>query len=348
MKIVELIHPTGEPDQELVNVDRKLRGLPPSEMEWVCQHSCPQETIPDCQDFNCEGTLIVNRWDLEDIRSLVARGELAAFDRVTVLLKLNVSRSLGAQLQRFVRGGAEMPAIKGKGQAFEASGSLLAFARLCARRLDPSLSEKAGGVLLEIEQVLTWEFSTGGPALFHQRFVDLRARQAERGNTITFIARGDWPARALVAWEEPHPPWKRRNAAPPIIPQANAGFGLWSETGKGICLALTKRGLGEVPGDLYGPTSRLVLRVDQEIADRVRGLCEAQAALAPAPPLDKPMLELLEAIIRELGLAPPILPPAAGKQESTLVRPAQFIRRLLLAQPYPRTTNDERPTTNDQ
>jgi hypothetical protein len=336
--MVKLLQPNGEPDMEIVSADRKLRGLPPSEMVWVCQHSCAQETIPDCQDFNCEGTLIVDQGDVEDIRDLVARGELAAFDRVDVELKLDVPRNLGAALQRLVRGAAEMPAMTRRGQEYRSAGSLLAFARLCARLGDLGLSDPVRGVLREIEQVLTWEFSCGGPALFQQRFVDLRTRPDERGNTITLLSRADWPARALVAWEQPALRWRRRNVAPPARPEANAGFGLWAETGVGICMGRVDSGLGEVPGDLYAPRARLVFYVDQEVVDRVRGLCEAQAAAPPAPPLDKPMLALLEAITGELGLAIPVLPPASGREESACVRPAQFIRSLLLAQPHPPVT----------
>jgi hypothetical protein len=335
MRMVELLQPIGNPDRLLVDIDRKLRGLPPGEMEWVCQHSCAPESIPDCQDFNCEGTLIVDRGQLEDVRKLIVRGDLAAFDGVQVQLKLDLPRRVGVELQRFARGGSEMPAIRRHGQAFEAGGSLLAFARLCARRIDPGISARAATVLLEIERVVAGTFSTGGPALFDQRFVDLRARPAERGNTITLLARAGWPGRALVAWEQSLPQRRRVNVVPPAIPQANAGFGLWLDTGQGVRLGHTDSDLFAVPGDLYGPTSRLVFRVDQEVADRVRGHCDALEEAQPAPALDEPMLELLLVITRELGLAAPILPPATGQEESSCTRPAQFIRRLLLAQPLP-------------
>jgi hypothetical protein len=225
--------------------------------------------------------------------------------------------------------------MKRQGRSFGSSGSLLAFARLCACQLHPGLSDQARNLLLEIERVLTWEFSSGGPALFQQRFVDLRSRRDERGNTITFLAYANWPARALVAWAEPPVRQPRRNVAPPIIPQANVGFGLWSESGTGIRLSRMDSDLDAVPGDLYGPTSRLVFRVEQEVADRVRDLCAARAKALPALPLDKPMLELLTAITHELSLSVPVLPPATGKEETACVRPAQFIHRLLLAQPHP-------------
>ena len=342
MAMVELTQPIGNSDMLLVNADRKLRGLPPGEMEWVCQHSCAAESIPDCQDFNCEGTLIVDRGQLEEVRELVTRGDLAAFDGVQIQLKLDVPRGVGAELQRFARGGTEMPAIRRRGREFETAGSLLAFARLCARRIDPDLSDRAAAVLLEVERVVTGTFSTGGPALFNQRFVDLRARLADRGNTITLLARAGWPARALVAWEQSLPQRPRRNVAPPAIPQANAGFGLWLETGQGMRLGRTNSDLATVPGDLYGPTSRLVFRVDQEVADRVRSHCEALETAEPRPPFDEPMLELLLATTHELGLAAPILPPATGREESSCVRPAQFIRRLLLAQPLPSIHTDQR------
>lgn len=100
-----------------------------------------------------------------------------------------------------------------------------------------------------------------------------------------------------------------------------------------MCLGHTDSDLFAVPGDLYGPTSRVVFRVDQELAERVRSLCEACLAEPPEPPLDEPMLGLLLVITHTLGLAAPILPPTAGQEESSCVRPAQFIRRLLLAQP---------------
>jgi hypothetical protein len=342
MGAIELLQPIGNPDLLLVNADRQLRGLPPGEMEWVCQHSCAPESIPDCEDFNCEGTLIVDRGQLEDVRELVARGDLAAFDGVQVQLKLDVPRGVGTELQRFARSNTEMPAIQRRGREFETAGSLLAFARLCARRIDPNLSERAATVILEIERVVTGTFSTGGPALFDQRFVDLRTRLADRGNTITVLARAGWPGQALVAWEEPQPQRRRVNVVPPAISQANAGFGLWLESGHGIRLGRTKSGLAALPGDLYGPTSRLVFRVDQEVADRVRSRCEELEAAQPAPPLDEPILELLLAITRELGLSAPILPPATGREESSCVRPAQFIRCLLLAQPLPSVHTDQR------
>ena len=333
--MVELTQPIGNSDLLLVNADRMLRGLPPGGMEWVCQHSCAAESIPDCQAFNCEGTLIVDRGQLEEVRELVARGDLAAFDGVQIQLKLDVPRGVGAELQRFVRGSTAMPTLRRRGREFETAGSMLAFARLCAQRIDPSLSDRAATVLLEIERVVTATFPTGGPALFNQRFVDLRGQPAARGNTITMLARAGWPAHALVAWEEPQPRQPRANTAPSAVPQANVGFGLWLDSGHGIRLGRTKSGLAALPGDLYGPTSRLVFRVDQELADRVRSDCELLEAAQPAPALDESMLELLLKITRTLGLAAPILPPATGSEESSCVRPAQFIRRLLLAQPLP-------------
>src|SRR4029079_16337747 len=135
-----------------------------------------------------------------------------------------------------------------------------------------------------------------------------------------------WPGRALVAWEQSRPQRRRGNQVPSAIPQANTGFGLWLETGPGLRLDRTDSDLAAVPGDLYGPTSRLVFRVDQEVADRVRGLCEALDMAQPAPPLDEPMLELLLAITHELKLTAPIPPPATGNEESICIRPARFIR----------------------
>ena len=124
--MVELTRPIGNSDLLLVNADRTLRGLPPGGMEWVCQHSCAAESIPDCQDFNCEGTLIVDRGQLEEVRELVTRGDLAAFDGVQIQLKLDVPRGVGAELQRFVRGSSAMPTLRRRGREFETVGSMLA------------------------------------------------------------------------------------------------------------------------------------------------------------------------------------------------------------------------------
>jgi hypothetical protein len=155
------------------------------------------------------------------------------------------------------------------------------------------------------------------------------------------------------AWQYDHPPcacwlaWKGASCvgatiatatareSQPAIPQANAGFGLWLGARGNICLGHTNSDLVAVPGDLYGPTSRLVFRVDQELADRVRSCCGVLQEAQLAPPLDESMLDTLLAITHELGLAAPILPPATGQEENSCIRPAQFIRRLLLAQPLP-------------
>ena len=138
---------------------------------------------------------------------------------------------------------------------------------------------------------------------------------------------------ALQMWEEPQPQRRRANITPPAVPQANTGFGLWLDSGHGTRLGRVKSGLAALPGDLYGPTSRLVFRVDQTLADHVRSHCEALEATQPAPPFEEPMLELLLTITHTLGLSAPILPPAPGSEENFFVRPAQFIRRLLLTQP---------------
>lgn len=153
---------------------------------------------------------------------------------------------------------------EGNGRANTTNRRFRSAAGQC-RPLDPSLSDRAATVLLEIERVVIATFPTGGPALFNQRFVDLRAQPAERGNTITMLARAGWPGHALVAWEEPQPRRPRVNTPPSAVPQASAGFGLCSDSGHGIRLGRTKNGLVALPGDLYGPTSRLVFRVDQAL-----------------------------------------------------------------------------------
>src|SRR5882757_5310776 len=57
-------------------------------MRWTCQHSCAEETIPSCDRFACEGTLIDDDSLLLPERYAIQRGDVAACKalRVTVCL----------------------------------------------------------------------------------------------------------------------------------------------------------------------------------------------------------------------------------------------------------------------
>lgn len=329
---VELIEPQGDPDKAVVDCYRRLRGLPPSAMVWVCQHSCAEERIPDCDAMNCEAAMIVDPCDVDVVRGLIERQDFAAFDGVVVCLRLNFGGDVIAEIQALGAGQQGLPELACAEPVCMARGSLLAFARLCALAGTPGLSSSACAALIDIEATLTWQFSSTGPALLRQRFLDLRTDTQARGNVIVLLARSDFPARALLAWEEPAR-YARKKAALPARPSANAGFGLWTE--QGICMGLTTSDLYAVPGDLYGPTSRVVFWVDADVADRVRTQCSAYAASVPNGRRDETMLDLLAWLIGELGLPAVTRPVRRGDEGSDCALPARFIRRVLWAQSLP-------------
>ncbi|MBI1889436.1 MAG: hypothetical protein HYS18_02190 [Burkholderiales bacterium] len=328
-KNVELLEPRGDCEQFIIDVDCRRRGLPPCEREWVCQHSCAPETIPDCQDMNCEGTTVVNSACIAAVCDQAARGDFASFDATQVRLRFNVDASVVAELEKAASDADLLPGVEKEGATFVATGSLLAFARYCALRINQDLSESARAVLMETEHILASQFYRAGAALFQQRHVDLRTDRASRGNVILFLGSGVWPVRALVGWEVPER-YSRRYPAP-ANPAPNRGFGLRLE-GKAFCLGPIDSGLHEVPGDLYGPQTHLEFRVDQAVADRVIALCNEYATAVPENELADTALGFMRAVVHELGLPIPVMPPAHGDEEGVCVRPAQFIRRLLLAQ----------------
>lgn len=327
---VELIAPQGDPDKAVVDCYRRLHGLPPGAMVWVCQHSCAEETIPDCTAMNCEAALIVDPCDIEVVRALPERQEFAVFDSVAVGLRLAVDADSMSALQALCITGSGFPMLAQSGPIWSMTGSFLAFARLCAVAASPGLTPSAVTILAEIESTLVWQFSAIGPALLRQRFIDLRKDRAVRGNVVMLLARGDFPARALVAWEEPAR-YTRKKAVMPSRPQANAGFGLWTD--RQLCMGMTSSDLYAVPGDLYGPTSRVVFWVDAEVADSVHALCSACVVSQLKEQRADSMLELLTQIVAVLGLPAVSLPVQRGDERSDCVLPARFILRILWAQP---------------
>jgi len=329
-KRVELLEPQGDPDKAVVDYYRRLHGLPPSAMVWVCQHSCAEASIPDCDAMNCEAAMIVDPCDIDVVRRLAEHQDFAAFDGVVVRLRLNFGSDVVAEIQALAAGQQGLPELTCGGLACMASGSLLAFARLCALAAAAWLSSAACTALTDIEAALVWQFSSIAPTLLRQRFRDLRTDSEARGNVITLLARGDFPARALLAWEEPAP-YARRKAALPTQPSANAGFGLWTD--QGLCMGLTTSDLHALPGDLYGPTSRVVFRVDSEVADKVRKYCGTYASALPDARRDEAMLEVLAWVVREIGLPAVVQPVRRGDESGDCALPARFIRRILWAQP---------------
>jgi hypothetical protein len=90
MVTVRVVDPSEKADLALVNAGRATRGEPAlaASMRWTCQHSCPEETIPACDRFDCEGTLIEDDSLLVPERHAIQRGDLSACKalRVTVCL----------------------------------------------------------------------------------------------------------------------------------------------------------------------------------------------------------------------------------------------------------------------
>src|SRR6185295_9106871 len=90
MVTVRVVAPVENPDLALVNAGRATRGQPAlaAAMRWTCQHSCAEETIADCERFDCEGTLIEDDSLLVPERYAIQRGDVSACKalRVTVCL----------------------------------------------------------------------------------------------------------------------------------------------------------------------------------------------------------------------------------------------------------------------
>lgn len=325
---VKVVKPTL-PDQEIANLYCKSRGLPPSEREWVCQHSCAPETIPTCTDWNCEGTTITNRDDLAAVCHLVEKGELQLFDDMPVEVKLNLADDMRKKLEPLLQ--KQKINLKEEKRFFLANGSLLSFVKLTAQRLHPKISSEVRAVLKEIESRVSWQFHPVGPALFHQRFADLRKNKNERGNTLFFLAYDAQPH--LIGWEAPRKrKWKLKKKPAEIILD-KFGFGLFTEAKVGTKLTFTERGISSVPGDYYGPYLRLLFWVDQSVVDDVILLCQdcEKKPLADSP--DASFTLLLKQITEKIGIPSPDLPLPPAKKEISFPQTQIFLLHLLLMQP---------------
>ncbi len=326
MKTVQVTKPSVC-DQAIAGLYCKKNGLPESEREWVCQHSCAPETIPGCTDFNCEGTTIVNRSDLAKVCGLIEKGDLTLFDDMPVELKLTIDTALAKSLTNFAL--PKNITVTSEAKYFLANGSLINFVKLTARRLELPHS-KLRTLLAEIEATLSWQFHPVGPALFYQRFADLRQNKNERGNVLVFLAYDAQPI--IVAWETP-PKWKKKKPNPrPEIPVAKLAFGLITESGK-TTLTFTERGVHSVPGDYYGPYMRIFFRVDQKMVDDVRALCEASEKNPISESADERLVMLLSQITKKLGVAAPTLPLTNVNKEKSFAQSHAFLFNFLLMQP---------------
>lgn len=329
---VKVLKPTC-PDLEIANLYCKSKGLAPSEGEWVCQHSCAPETIPNCTDWNCEGTIITNRGDLSAVCHLVEKGELQLFDEMPVEISLDLAddgsenfATLNALMQK------QGISLKKEKKLFLAAGSLLAFAKLTAQRIRPDVAADVRAILKKIESSVSWQFHPVGPALFHQRFADLRKNKNERGNILFFLAYDAQPL--LIGWEAPRPKkWKLKKKQLEIALE-KFGFGLLTDSEGGVKLAFTERGLQLVPGDYYGPYLRLLFWVDQSVIDEVILLCQASEKTPLADSPDVSMALLLQKITEKIGVpSPPLLLPDA-KKEILFPQSRAFLLHLLLLQPF--------------
>lgn len=154
-----------------VNASRKLRHLPPTKMESVCQHSCTPEQIAVCQDINCEASLVVNDGDVNDLRAEIESGNLDACK------KLEIKLSADGEIMQ---------------------GSLMDFLKLCTQREQENISTERRQLLAGIEQKLAWEFYRAGYDLFYQRFVDIRTGDSEK--KLVLLAYETEPF--LIGWSE--------------------------------------------------------------------------------------------------------------------------------------------------
>jgi hypothetical protein len=327
VQAVKVLNPLNG-DQAIADLYCQKNGRPFSEREWICQHSCAPERIPDCKDVNCEGTTITNRGDLSVVCSMIAQGGPELLADLPVKVDLAIDAPLAAALSPLAA--LLKVRVVQDSDGYMASGSLLDFARLTPLRVDMNAGGELHDLLAGIESTLAWHFDPVGSALFRQRFADLRRHRHDRGNALLFLAYDPQPL--VVAWEAPRT--RNRKPAPlPEVPVANLGFGIVTGS-EGVRLTFTGRHLVSVPGDYHGPQLRAFFRVDQNIVDATQAWCEACEKTPDSASPDQRFSALLSRITTHAGISAPPLRSDFDSPRS-FVRTRRFLSNLLLSQPLP-------------
>jgi hypothetical protein len=347
MVTVQVVAPAENPDLALVNAGRATRGQPAlaATMRWTCQHSCPEETIPDCARFDCEGTLIADDSLLLPERHAIQRGDVSACKalRVTVCLALVdgdadelmrvVARYAGNQTLAVRRASTSDPCPGG----IWLEGPLLGFGMLSQVHIRDDVTDAVSQLLWNVERTLRRHFAVAGPVLFGSRIVDRRTNRAAVGEVVELSAFGEESGRqATQTAAISYPPYvylgwsgkrrHRRHGANPDVGEAGVVFEAPAH------LRNHPYGLGAEPGQFLGPHARLVIRVDADVASAVAEMAQAALALDAGDSSDtEAFTALLEQVTRLIGLDVPH--PKGQSDDAALLRAVRYVRQLLIAQP---------------
>ena len=195
MSLVKLLQPI-QPDQHCVDIFCQKWGKCRSEREWICQHSCPPESIPLCKESSCEASCITNRKDVQMVCQHIQSGDIDIFNKIMCELLVENTSSTHDFLKREIENN-NIEIIRQQENSI-IRGSLLALAQEATKR--HSVKDKKVQVILsEIENTLCWEFGTIGASLFRQRFCNLRTEPNSNGN-IDFVLFDPLPVVAM--WKQ--------------------------------------------------------------------------------------------------------------------------------------------------
>ncbi len=312
-------------------------------MRWTCQHSCAEETIPDCDRFDCEGTLIEDDSLLVPERYAIQRGDVSACKALRVAVCLAQGDCDASELIRVVERYASSEKMDVRPEfasgpcagGIRLEGSLLGFGMLSQAHLQDDMTDAVSQLLWEVELTLRGHFAVAGPMLFGSRTVDRRTNR-EAGEVIELSAFGKESGRRATRTAAVHyPPYvylgwsgrrRGRRRSTPDVGEAGVVF---------ESPALVRNhpyGLGAEPGQYLGPDARVVVRVNADVAGVVAEMVKASPALdAGYPHAAEAFNELLQRVTLLSGLE---VPRSQDRlEDAPLIRAVRYVRRLLISQP---------------
>jgi hypothetical protein len=205
MLSVRVVDPPEKADLALVNAGRATRGQTAlaAAMRWTCQHSCPEETIPSCEQFSCEGTLIDDDSLLLPERFAIQRGDVSACKALRVTVCLTHVECEVNELIRVVEryaGSEKLDVRPGSASSLCADGiwmqgSLLGFGMLSQVHVQDDVTDEVSHLLWNVERILRRHFAIAGPVLFGSRTVDRRTDHESVGEVVELSALGEESGR---------------------------------------------------------------------------------------------------------------------------------------------------------
>lgn len=282
----------GDGDLLVVNAHRRLRGRPESTLQWSCQHSCSPGSIPTCTDANCEASCRLSDDDIAEIRDLVERADLAPFDDVRVDYTVSGPAEQVEAMSRHVP---------------QARASVLALARFAAGGdvLDPMRAATA--------DALRSSLYYAARALLDQRVVDRRTTPGSKA-CVCFTTNGDFPKTAYLAL-----------GCSTRIDDYDTVVGLDDDATN---FGYIKAGASRVPGDVYGPRRRMIVRIDERVFLDLQDRVAAHVAGAAGRDAGDACLECFVDVASRVGL-PPV--PDADPDGDPFLRASRYVARLMRA-----------------